>query len=99
MPEYEFEDEKGKRVTVVMAMADHVRIGDKREFKGKILTRVPSRPAVEAQKDIHYGMISAEPNTPGARKYDSLGTPLISSKQERDNVFAAAKDKGYEWDK
>lgn len=100
MPEYTFEDERGKRVVVVLPMAEAPSIGETLTVEGRTLTRIidaGSLPVGGAQRDVYFTSYQV-PRSPfyqdAAPRIDSKGRPQFASKREVTEFCAKT---GYVW--
>ena len=79
MPEYEFEDAKGRRVTRFLSMEEAPQIGAVIEGG---LTRVPSSCQVPPQKDVSFVSETLPLHWPYAKRHDSEGRCVFGSRDE-----------------
>ncbi len=94
MPEYEFENAKGKRRAVYMPVSEAPRCGDWLDMDGEQWQRVPSVPLCSVEANVMIESMSAPVNDPDVKKaggtYNEHGEAVFTTKRSRDN-YAAMK--------
>jgi hypothetical protein len=86
MPVYEFHNEAGEVIELVMPMSEAPSIGSTIEHDGQTLTRICSaKPATEQIANVTheypYVSMSAPRGSPGAGGYTKEGKPIITSRR------------------
>lgn len=99
MPTYTFETEDGQEIEVACSLADVPPLGMTVTLKGDQGTevrgkRVPDNPVGGRCNDTRTYARSRPKWDPAAKRHAKDGTPIITSKQEREDYMKRSADQG-----
>lgn len=86
MPAYDFTDEDGRAVELVMPMSQAVPIGETIEHEGRRLTRVVSAPALQPVWSPYVS--DRLPRFAAGCRHTPEGKPIIETQRQEREVFA-----------